>query len=122
MGVAGDLPRFDPQHTSNSLAQIAERSQRLILDFMSRRQEPAGLGMADPGDAGKSFVALTQKMMADPMGIAIQTFELWEQHFKLWQQTTQRMLGAKPNGGERKDKRFRDPAWSELPACSDSPD
>ena len=105
---------FDLQHVSENLGRIAEHSQRLVANFLSRRQAVDALGMTDAGSIGKAFTELTQRMMADPMLLAATTFDLWNEHLKLWQHTTQRMLGAaEPTDSGRRDRRFRDPAWAD---------
>ena len=70
--------------------------------------------MADPSNVGKAFIELTQRIIADPMSVAAATLDLWNEHLKLWQHTTQRLLGvAEPANAGQRDRRFRDPAWSE---------
>jgi polyhydroxyalkanoate synthase len=109
-------PRFDPQQASQSLARIAERSQQLVAGFLNRRAEINSIGMADPANVGQAFIELTQQMMTDPVAVTAATFGLWTEHFKLWQHTTQRLMGtAKPLEVQRSDRRFRDRAWSDNP-------
>src|SRR5262245_3608080 len=109
-----ESPRFDLQQASQSIARIAERSQQLVAGFLSRRQGVSGIGMADPANIGKSFLNLTQQMMANPLSVAETTLDLWTEHLKLLQQTTERLLGApRPVDTERRDRRFRDSAWSD---------
>jgi polyhydroxyalkanoate synthase subunit PhaC len=111
-----DSPRFDPQQASQSLARIAERSQQLVAGFLNRRQEISGIGMADPANVGKAFIDLTQRIMADPVAVTAATIDPWNEHLKLWQHTTQRLIGAaKPIEVQRGDRRFRDAAWSDNP-------
>jgi polyhydroxyalkanoate synthase subunit PhaC len=63
-----------------------------------------------------SVIELTQQMMADPVAVTAATIGLWNEHLKLWQHTTQRLIGAaKPLEVQRSDRRFRDPAWSDNP-------
>jgi polyhydroxyalkanoate synthase len=113
-GAKDEPPRFDLRQASQSLARIAERSQQLVVGFLNRRQEIHGIGMADPTNVGQSFIELTQQMMADPLAVTAATLDLWNEHLKLWQHTTQRLLGtAKPLEVQRSDRRFHDPAWSD---------
>jgi hypothetical protein len=53
------LPKkvMDPIQLSVSLAGIAVRSQRLMIDFLTRRPDLAGLG--DPAGIGRAFLNLT---------------------------------------------------------------
>ena len=47
----------DPVELSRAMASIAERSQRLVLDFVGRQQANGGngLGMADPLNIGMGW-------------------------------------------------------------------
>jgi poly[(R)-3-hydroxyalkanoate] polymerase subunit PhaC len=112
--AAPELPTFDLQQASQSIARIAERSQQLVAGFLSRRQDVSGIGMADPANIGKSFLNLTQQMMANPLSVAETTLDLWTEHLRLLHSTTERLFGApKSVDAERRDRRFRDPAWSD---------
>jgi len=105
----------DPVQISRDLADIAERSQRLVLEFL-QRQRPDGLGMADPLNVGQAFLEMTQRLMADPTRLVQAQISLWQDYLKLWQSTTQRLMGGptepviEPNAG---DRRFKDNAWTE---------
>jgi polyhydroxyalkanoate synthase len=59
---------MNPIQLSLSLAGIAVRSQRLMVNFLTRHHELGGLG--DPAGLGQAFLDLTAKMIADPMSIA----------------------------------------------------
>jgi poly[(R)-3-hydroxyalkanoate] polymerase subunit PhaC len=67
---------MDPIQLSLSLAGIAVRSQRLMVDFLTRRPDLGGLD--DPAGIGRAFLDLTAKMIADPMSIAQMQLELWQ--------------------------------------------
>ena len=105
----------DPVQISRDLADIAERSQRLVLEFL-QRQRPDGLGMADPLNVGQAFLEMTQRLIADPTRLVEAQLSLWQDYLKLWQSTTQRLMGGptepviEPNAG---DRRFKDNAWTE---------
>ncbi len=64
----------------------------------------------------QTFMDFTAKMLADPNRLLQAQMELWAQYMKLWQVTTQRLMGqtvepvAEPAKG---DKRFADPAWKD---------
>jgi len=113
--AAGELP--DPAELSRQMAEIAEKSQRLVADFLQRQGNEDGLGMGDPTAIGAAFFELTTRMMADPARLVEAQMALWQDYLTLWQRTTQRVLG----GGEAdpviaatpEDRRFRDQAWSE---------
>jgi polyhydroxyalkanoate synthase len=103
----------DPGTLASSLVDIAARSQRLTIDFLTRSPELGSLG--DPAGVGQAFLDLTSKMMFDPISIAKAQLELWADLTKLWQHATGRLLGVagKSDGPERQDRRFQHPAWTE---------
>jgi polyhydroxyalkanoate synthase len=106
--------QYDPHKAAESLSRVAEQSQRLVANFLARRPDLNVLGMGDAGSVGKAFADLTKRMMTDPTAVATATWDAWNQQLKLWQHTAQRMLGAaEPADTGKRDRRFRDPAWSE---------
>jgi polyhydroxyalkanoate synthase len=105
---------MDPIQLSLSLVGIAVRSQRLMIDFLTRRPDLGGL--SDPAGIGQAFLDLTAKMIADPMSIAQMQLELWWEHVKLLQRTTERLAGITNKSDHRPaatDRRFQHPAWTE---------
>ena len=113
-GAAGTVP--DPAELSRRLAEVAEQSQRLVAEFLSRQNSDSGVGMADPMAIGATFFELTARMMADPARLVQVQIALWNDYLTLWQRTTQRLTGGaaepvvKPAA---EDRRFRDHAWSD---------
>src|SRR5438067_6668216 len=104
------------------MAEIAEKSQRLVTDFLSRQAKQDGqtgedgIGMADPMAIGAAFFEMTAKMMSDPSRLVQAQLSLWHDYMTLWQRTAQRFLGGEAEplvepGAE--DRRFRDQAWSD---------
>jgi hypothetical protein len=83
----------DPVQLSRNLNRIAERSLRLIQNFLSRSPEFGSMGISDPGGVGSAFIELTTKMMADPSAVARAQIDLWNENLLLWQQMTGRFLG-----------------------------
>ena len=106
----------DPEDMTRTMSRIAERSQRLISDFMNKQGADGSLGMGDLMNVGQAFIELTQRMMTNPAQFMQAQVQLWQNYMQLWQATTQRMLGqevepvATPT---RDDRRFRDDAWDE---------
>lgn len=96
------------------LGEIAERSQRIVQDFLTR--QPAADGVPDPMPVGQAFLEFTARLLGDPVTLARIQFELWQDYLRLWQNTTMRMFGHEVEpvaAPERDDRRFRDPAWDE---------
>jgi polyhydroxyalkanoate synthase len=108
---------IDPAELSKAMTSIAERSQRIVTDFLARQaSEPASVGMADPLNIGGAFMEMTAKLMSDPAKMVEAHLNLWQDYMTLWQNTARRMMGekpdpvVKPDGG---DRRFKDEMWEE---------
>jgi polyhydroxyalkanoate synthase len=107
----------DVSELSKSFAEIAERSQRIITEWMGKNGFSAGqTAVSDPLNIAGTFMELTSKMMADPAKVVKAQMSLWQDYVNLWQSTTSRMLGqdAKPViEADKADKRFKDEAWED---------
>jgi polyhydroxyalkanoate synthase subunit PhaC len=113
--AAGALPPGGTELAHN-LAEIAERSQRLVADFLSRQSGNGGIGLGDPRAIGAAFFELTSRMMADPARLVQTQMALWNDYLTLWQRTTERMMGkpAEPViEAAPDDRRFRDHEWND---------
>jgi polyhydroxyalkanoate synthase len=112
----GAKPPPDPVELSRQMAEIAEKSQRLVADFLSRQNGEGGFGMADPMAIGAAFFDMTAKLMADPSRLVQAQLSLWNDYMTLWQRSAQRFLGGKAEPvieAASEDRRFRDKAWSD---------
>jgi polyhydroxyalkanoate synthase len=112
----GKAAAFDPVKLAESLASAAEKSAKVMGDFVSRnagRQAPAA---SDELGLSKAFMELAAKMLANPVRIAEGQMSLWRDYMQLWQGSMLRMMGApalpvvEPAHG---DKRFKDAGWHE---------
>jgi polyhydroxyalkanoate synthase len=109
-------PPPDPVELSRQMAEIAEKSQRLVADFLSRQNGEGGFGMADPMAVGAAFFDMTAKLMADPSRLVQAQLSLWNDYMTLWQRSAQRFLGGDAEPvieAASEDRRFRDKAWNE---------
>ena len=105
----------DESQISETMADIAERSQRLLQDFISRQGSGDGgkLGFNDPFNLGNAFFEMTTRMMSEPHKIVEANMNLWQDYMRLWQSTAQRMMGqdAEPVvEPARDDRRFKNEA------------
>ena len=114
-----DQPANEGDSTSSdamrdSIASIAEQSQRLVNNFIA--QQGTQFGMTDSTNIGNTFLELTARMMADPARMMETQMALWQGYMELWQATGQKMMGqavtpvATP---ESDDRRFRGDEWEE---------
>ena len=91
----------DPAIWAKSMAEIAEKSQRLVSEFLARQAEGAGSGMADPLNIGGAFLEMTQRLMSDPGRMVEAQLSLWQDYMRLWQSTAERFIGGNPDAGGR---------------------
>ena len=106
----------DPVEMSRSMAKIAERSQRLVSEFLERQARGSGRTDPDPFNIGGAFLEMTAQMMADPAKLVQAQIGLWQDYLKLWQATTRRMLGEPAEAviePEPGDRRFKHADWDE---------
>jgi polyhydroxyalkanoate synthase len=107
----------DPEVLGRSMASIAERSQRLVTDWLERQSHgvrPAG--SADPANIGSAFMEMTARMMTHPGQVIQAQLGFWQDYLTLWQNTTRRMMGMEATpviAPDAKDKRFRDESWQQ---------
>ncbi len=111
-----DLQSPDPERMAGMMTDIAERSQRLVADFMARNNLDDSFGMADPMNIGSAFMELARNFMADPAKAAQAQMALWQGYMDLWQSTASRMMGgeAKPVAApDADDRRFKSDEWQQ---------
>ncbi|MGD1878218.1 MAG: PHA/PHB synthase family protein [Kiloniellaceae bacterium] len=114
-----DIKLPDPVEISKSMASIAERSQKLVAEFLTRQQSDgagSGPGSMDPLNIGAAFMEMPHRMMADPAKLVQAQMTLWQDYMRLWQAAAERMMGQDPEpvaAPERGDRRFKHPEWDE---------
>jgi polyhydroxyalkanoate synthase len=113
-----DLAAFkmpDPAEMGRSMADIAERSQRIVGEWL-KRQASEGAGSSDPFNIGNAFLEMTRKLMANPAHMMQAQMGFWQDYMSLWQNTTRRMMGLESQPviqADPKDRRFKDDSWKE---------
>ena len=100
------------------LADIAERSRKVVEDFVARQSDLGEvrdqLGSHSP--LGGTFIEMLTRVISHPRELVQAQFDLWQDHVRLWQSTTHRMLGVDSQPvivPDRSDRRFRDAAWND---------
>lgn len=106
----------DESQISETMADIAERSQRLVQEFLNKQAQPGSksVGMEDPLNIGSAFLEMTTKMMTQPHKMVEANMNLWQDYMKLWQNTASRMMGQDTSPivePARDDRRFKNEAW-----------
>jgi len=111
-----DVKLPDPVEMSQAMARIAERSQKLVSEFLQRQSSGAASTNYDPLSVGQAFLDMTAQMMADPTRLVQAQMNLWQDYMRLWQSTTRRLMGGsaepvvQPEPG---DRRFKHEDWEE---------
>jgi len=116
--TASDIQEIDPAELSRSLAEIADRSQQLVKDFVARQESGQQISMDDALHMSKLFQDLYARMMADPVQLAQSQFAFWQDYMALVQNTTLGMMGLDTEpvrSPDDKDKRFKHEGWEENP-------
>ena len=114
--AAAASPQSGDAELARNLADIAERSQRLVADFLARQPANKGIGLGDPAAIGAAFFELTARMMAEPAKLIQAQMALWNDYLTLWQRTAERMMGKPADPvieAAPDDRRFRDREWSD---------
>jgi len=108
-------PAYDPTAWAQILARIAERSQKLMLDFCERNKDAATPPLRyDPAHISEAFAKLTERLLQDPQRFVDANIALWQGYAKIWQTALERMQGKKPEDAVKPpptDRRFQDQEW-----------
>jgi len=105
----------DPAEMQRSMSDIAERSQRIVGEWL-KRQTDEGPARPDPLNIGSAFMEMTTRLMANPAKLVQAQIGFWQDYMSLWQSTARRMMGmdAEPViESDPKDRRFKDDAWKD---------
>ncbi|SNB63438.1 polyhydroxyalkanoate synthase [Arboricoccus pini] len=105
-----------PDEVARVMADIAAKSRSLVEDFLQQQgaQNPEQTPVSSA--IGSAFIELTTRMMRNPAQLMQAQFALWQDYMRLWQGTTQRLLGQESEPvikPERADRRFKDKAWDD---------
>ncbi|MFC3124800.1 PHA/PHB synthase family protein [Pseudoroseomonas globiformis] len=116
----GTFRMADPAMVSRTMADVAERSQRIVADFLKRQAQgdtaPGAAPGADPMQIGNAFMEMTTRLIANPARLVEAQLGFWQDYLTLWQNTARRMFGDAVDpviAEDGKDRRFKDDAWRE---------
>ena len=108
----------DPQRISETVANIAERSPKIIEGFLERYAtgEHVDESLFGLKSVGSSFAEYWHNVVTDPSTIIDAQVRFWNDYTKLWSSVTQRALGQEPEAVVQPpsgDKRFSHEDWSD---------
>jgi polyhydroxyalkanoate synthase len=118
--AADPLPGADQRQMlealSMNLAKAAMTAQSAIAEAaLSQADRPAALS-PDPFNVGPAMNSVMTSLASRPDKLFAAQADLFNRYMDLWATTTRRAAGEDVPAASSKDKRFKDPAWSENPA------
>jgi polyhydroxyalkanoate synthase len=108
--------QYDPVALAGSFASAADKSAKLLGDFVSRQANAGQSLITDEFGITKAFLELAAKMLSNPYRLAETQLNLWWEYSALWQAAMMKLLGqeAGPVAEPAKsDKRFKHEDWEE---------
>jgi polyhydroxyalkanoate synthase len=109
-----DFKLANPEVIGRSMADIAERSQRIVGDWLDRQSKTTP--SSNQMNIGRAFMEMTTKLMQNPARMMQAQIGFWQDYVTLWQNTTRRLMGIDSTpviSADPKDKRFKDDAWQQ---------
>ena len=104
----------DLQQITQSFAQIAERSQKLVNEYLERQREGKTPAVSDDLGLTHAFMDLAAALLANPWKLAEVQMQMWQDYFRLWHGAMQRFLGEQPEPvaePAKSDTRFKSEVW-----------
>ena len=104
----------DPAELGRSMADIAERSQRIVSEWLKRQANEEHA--PDPLNIASAFMEMTARLIANPARLVAAQLGFWQDYMTLWQNTARRIMGAETEpviDAPSTDRRFKDDAWRE---------
>ena len=104
----------DPAEIGRSMADIAERSQRIVGEWLKRQASEEHA--PDPLNIASAFMEMTARLIANPARLVAAQMGFWQDYMTLWQNTARRIMGAETEpviDASSTDRRFKDDAWRE---------
>ena len=103
----------DPASFSRSMAEVAERSQRIVGEWLKRQE--AGEKPANQAHIASAFFEMTTRLMANPAYLLQAQLGFWQDYMTLWQNSARRLMGLDSPAviDSPGDRRFKDGAWKD---------
>ena len=107
---------LDPAELSQTYAEIARRSSKLLSDFIARQGVGGVAAFGDELGIAKAFYEMMGKLLTEPAKFTAMQFKLWQDYLSLWQHSMLRFLGhdSQPTiEPARNDRRFKHDDWQQ---------
>lgn len=106
----------DPAQMAQLFSHVAEKSQLIVKEFLTRQTSDGMHDLQDQMTLGKSFLDATQRIMSDPAKLAQAQMDLWKNYMELWQKAVPALFGQPMETVVREpksDKRFKHDDWQD---------
>jgi len=106
--------KFDAAEAAKVFAEVADRSGKLLGDYVKRHADGKGIAFTDEFGIAKAFMELAAKMLSNPWMLAETQMNMFWDYLRLTQFSWLRMLGHNPQPiaePAKEDFRFRDEQW-----------
>ena len=107
---------YDPVALAASLASAADKSAKLIGEYIGRQPKAGHAPAVDEFGLTKAFMEMAAKLLSNPYRLAEAQMNLWWDYSALWQASMLRLIGHSPTPvaePAQGDKRFRHEDWHE---------
>ena len=107
---------YDPTQLAHLYSDIAQKSGRLVEQFMARGNNGNWPALKDELGITQAFFQAWTQVLANPFKLAEAQVQLWSDYMSLWQSSMMKMMGqaapavAEPHPG---DRRFRHEDWQQ---------
>ena len=85
---------LEAQELAKVCQNVAERSSRILGDFVQKQAEGMSSAVRDEMGIAKAFMDLYARMAADPVKLASLSMNLWLDHTRLWQSSWMKLMGV----------------------------
>ena len=106
----------DPMTLTQTVVGIADKSQRLVEDFLKRQATEDALDLNNNVHIGGAFLEMTRQMMANPAKLVEAQMSLWQSYADLWAKSTAAFFGQQVEPAvapDRSDRRFKHDDWQD---------
>ncbi|HEY2967392.1 MAG TPA: class I poly(R)-hydroxyalkanoic acid synthase [Casimicrobiaceae bacterium] len=114
--AAVERPDYDPVALAESLASAADKSAKVLGDFIARQAAAGKSIVTDEFGLTQAFLELAAKMLSNPYRLAETQMNLWWEYSALWQSSMLKLMGQSTTPvvePAKSDKRFRHEDWEE---------
>ncbi len=112
--MATEQRSYDHAESVKVFAEVAERSSKILGDYIKRHADGKGVAFTDEFGIAKAFMDLSAQMLANPWKLAETQMKMFWDYVSLWQSSALKVLGHAPEpvaAPAKGDNRFRDEQW-----------